>query len=389
MSSRKLRFLGVAKDEQAVALTEFAITIPIVVLFFFAMLQYFAMAQASQLANYAAFVAARVYAVRASLDENNDRDALDKAKTAAAMVFAPIASPMPGEIKIGSSSVFADAFNQFFGNEKGPKLLSGFLMANLARLNPDVLGGSVTATRTGNPEQVDVAINYPQPIYLPGLMDMWNFVAGGRIYQSMKPLRQGLTGVPGTVLPIYEAADQVQSFQQILGQVDPGIAGTLGSIGSSLPTVLLPYANIRGKCSIGFSDWGKNQSDRPRLPARGNEPDPSGTTSNPEVAESLQNAQQARQAQQDYENAVNAARRRCEELVRADQELKAAQAIIDDPNASQQAKDDARARLPDLQDARDDAARANARAQADLETARRRIEQVTGTEFPGLNCSVQ
>ena len=388
MRSRKLRFLGVAKDEQAVALTEFAITIPIVVLFFFAMLQYFAMAQASQLASYAAFVAARVYAVRASIDEN---DALDKAKTAAAMVFAPIASPMPGEI--GGPNVaneFGDFLNPVLGNKFG-KFLAGFAMAKHVRLNPDILGGSVTATRTGNPEQVDLAINYPQPIYLPGLMDMWNFVAGGRIYEGMKPLREGLSGIPGRVLPIYEAADRAQSFQQTLGQIDPGLAGTLGSIGSSLPTILLPYANIRGKCSIGFSDWGRAQSDRPRRPANPNDPDSSVTGTDPRLAEAQQNAQEAQQAQENFDRAREEATRRCQELIRADQELKAAQAIIDDPNASQQAKDDARARLPALQAARDAAARASAEAQRKVEVARQQLERVIGTEIPseGVDCPVR
>ncbi len=47
-------------DDGGQALTEFVIVIPIVLLFFFAMVQYFSIVQATQLENYAAFVAARV-----------------------------------------------------------------------------------------------------------------------------------------------------------------------------------------------------------------------------------------------------------------------------------------------------------------------------------------
>ena len=76
MKQRTLQW-NVVKDDGGQAMTEFVIVIPIILLFFFAMLQYFANVQASQLANYAAFVSARVYAVRASIDAN---DANDKAR---------------------------------------------------------------------------------------------------------------------------------------------------------------------------------------------------------------------------------------------------------------------------------------------------------------------
>src|SRR5690349_14598657 len=215
MRARRLQFLGLLKDEYAVALTEFAIVIPIVLLFFFALLQYFSVAQASQMANYAAFVAARVYAVRASIDPD---DAKDKAVTAAAMAMAPVARPVPGEFggpSVGSD--FGTFLNPVLGSKAGNFLL-GYAMAKYVRFNSDLLGGSVNAQVQGDPKQVDVTINYPQPIYLPGLMEMWNFVMGDRIYQSMRPLRQGLGGIPGKVLPVYEAADQAQSLQNALNQ---------------------------------------------------------------------------------------------------------------------------------------------------------------------------
>ena len=389
MRDRRLKFLGLLKDEQAVALTEFAIVIPILLLFFFALLQYFSVAQASQLANYAAFVAARVYAVRASIDPD---DALDKAKTAAAMALAPVARPVPGEFGGPSAgSDFGSFLNPVLGNKAG-SFLAGYAMAKFVRLNPDLLGGNVTAAIQGNPKQVDVTISYPQPVYLPGLMEMWNYVMGDRIYQSMKPLRQGLGGIPGKVLPLYEAGDQAQSLQNLLQQFDAGTAGKLGSIGSSIPTVLLPYINVQSKCSIGFSDWGSKDPDyRPRMPARGNESDSSG--GDPKLANTAGNLQKAQQDEQTYKNALADAKQKCADLVQADQALQAAHLrddpILQNPKASASDKAAAQADLQKFQDARDAAARDSAAAQSTLATAQQQVQQDTGQQLPGMSCSVQ
>ena len=390
MRSRRLKFLGLLKDDQAVALTEFAIVIPIVLLFFFALLQYFSVAQASQLANYAAFVAARVYAVRASIDPD---DAQDKAQTAAAMAMAPVAAPVPGEL--GGPNVGSD-FGSFLNPVMGSKIgnfLAGYAMAKYVRLNSDLLGGSVTAKVQGDPKQVDVTISYPQPVFIPGLMEMWNFVMGDRIYQSMKPLRQGLSGIPSKVLPVYETADQTQSLQNLLNQFDSGMAGKIGSIGSSIPTVLLPYINVQSKCSIGYSDWGsKDPEYRPRMPATGNESDPS-AGGDPKLANTVNNLQNAQKDQQTYKDALADAKQKCADLVQADQNLQSAHLrddpIINDPKASASAKAAAQADLQQFQDARDAAAAASADAQNTLSAAQQQVQQDTGQQLPGMTCSVQ
>ncbi len=387
MRARRLQFLGLLKDEHAVALTEFAIVIPIVLLFFFALLQYFAVAQASQLANYAAFVAARVYAVRASIDPN---DAQDKAQTAAAMALAPVARPVPGEFGGPSfGSDFGSFLNSVLGTNAG-NFLAGYAMAKYVRLNPDLLGGSVTAKVEGNPQQVDVTISYPQPIYVPGLMEMWNFVMGDKMYQSMNPLRHGLTGSPGKVLPVYETVDQTQSLQNLLNQFDSGAAGKLGSVGSSIPTILLPYINVQSKCSIGYSDWGsKDPEYRPRLPAQGNEPDSSAASSDPKLANTASNLQQASQDEKNYKSALADAKQKCADLVQADNAVKAALQTIQDPNASAADKAAAQQALPNLEAARTAAARASAEAQTTLAAAQQQVQQDTGQQLPGMNCSVQ
>jgi len=86
------------RDDGGQALTEFVIVIPIMLLFFFAMLQNFADFQASQLGNYAAFMAARVYSVDDAVDSGGSQQ---KALRAASWAMAPVASPVAGEFGMG------------------------------------------------------------------------------------------------------------------------------------------------------------------------------------------------------------------------------------------------------------------------------------------------
>jgi len=320
MKQRPLQW-NVFRDDGGQALTEFVIVIPIILLLFFAMLQYFAVVQAAQLGNYAAFCAARVYAVRASVDAN---DAQDKAETAAALVLAPIARPVPGEIggATGLSSVVGGAMNglqSILGNNFA-NFLTGYAMAKYVRLNSSLLGGSVTITKQGTPTQVDVTINYPQPVFIPGLAGLWNFVTGDKIYYSMKSLRQGLSGVPSYILPVYETADQAQQLAQLLAQFDPSAASSISSIASSLPTVMLPYINVQSKCSIGYSGW----SGAPRLPD--DTDDTSGTDTN--LSNTAQNVQDYQKANSNYTNAVNAAKIDCQSVTQACNKVTADKATI-------------------------------------------------------------
>ena len=389
MRARKLQLVGVVKDENAVALTEFAIVMPIVLLFFLAMLQYFAIVQASQLGNYAAYVAARVYAVRASIDAN---DAKDKAETAAAMVLAPIARPVPGEFGGPSyGSIFGGVLNTILGNKFG-NFAAGYVMAKYVRLNSDLLGGGVTAKVEGTPKQVNVTINYPQPIYIPGLAELWNLVTGDRIYLSMKPLRQGLGGIPSIILPVYETLDQAQQLEQLIAQYDPGLAGSLSSFVSSIPVVMLPYINIQSKCSIGYSDWGSKDPDyRPRKPSTGNESDSSGTTTNSDVTGAQQKVEKTDQDRKTYESAVADAKAKCNSMCQAKQDLAAAHGrddpVLNNPKASVADKAKAQADLNKYQAAYDAAASANATSQSNFESARQAVESDTGQSLNSMPCN--
>jgi hypothetical protein len=269
MKRRKLRW-NVILDEGGQALTEFVIVIPIVLLFFFAMVQYFSIVQATQLGNYAAFVAARVYAVSESCDTN----AAAEAQQAASLALAPIARPVVNEI--GGDTAFGSDVNQIesllqsIGNTTtlGSDILDygeGYVMAQEVRFNGDLLGGSVTCSLTNynsGPQQVNVTINYPQPIYMPGLESLWKFLGGTNIYAATSSQAAGLTGVPAKLLPFYAGDSSVQSDAQELSQYDSGLGSSVQSFLSGLPTVLLPYINVQSECSIGYSAW----SGTPRMP---------------------------------------------------------------------------------------------------------------------------
>jgi Flp pilus assembly protein TadG len=328
MKRRTLQW-NVAGDDGGQALTEFVIVIPIVLLFFFVMVQYFSIVQASQLGDYAAFVAARVYAV-----SGHDANPQDEAQTAAALVLAPIARPVLGEIG-GNTAIgsLADSVESTFSSIAGSSTLgmdiydfaSGYAMAKYVRLNPNILGGSVTITNEGTPSQVNVTINYPQPIFMPGLAGLWNFVNGSNIYASMARLAQGLQGIAGTLLPLYGGSGPLQNFQQELSQFDPGASSSLSSLISSLPVVLLPYVNIQSKCSIGYSGW----SGVPRLPNKVT--DISGSDTN--LSNTAQNVQNYQKANENYTNAVKAAKADCQAVTNACGKIAADNAVINQISA--------------------------------------------------------
>ncbi len=239
--NRRIQGSSIVKDDGAQALTEFAIVIPIVLLFFFAMLQYFSVVQASQLGNYAAYVAARSYAVHAAVDGVDQ--AKQMATTAAALALAPIARLVPGELSGLPVGSLSSLLPNWMPGKQLAEIGEGWWVAKNIRLNSSIGGGSITFTKSGSPQQIDVAINYPQPIYVPGLAELWNFVTGERIYHSLQPLSQGLNGIPGTLMPVFSDFDQmIEEFPQF------------ASYGTSY-YLMYPYINIQSKCSMGYEHW--------------------------------------------------------------------------------------------------------------------------------------
>jgi Flp pilus assembly protein TadG len=211
--NRRLKSEGIVKDDKGVALTEFVIVIPIVLLFFFAILQFFEIVQAAELGNYAAYVAARSYSVRAQAATQPDSySPQDAAKYAASMALAPVAQLVSGGSSSGglnlsalSSLASGDITKLGYGSGVAYGLLS-------------IGGFSASTTSIGSHQQAVVAINYPQQINVPGFASLWNLVSGSDINSSLQPL------------------------------------GNIKTLGMSILSGT-PYINVPSQCSTGCEKW--------------------------------------------------------------------------------------------------------------------------------------
>lgn len=314
-------------DDGGQALTEFVIVIPIILLLFFAMLQFFADVEAAQLGNYAAFMSARVYAVDNSVDSSGSQD---KAQKAAAWALAPIAGPAPGEANLGGIVPGVGTLVNFMNGLKAGKIALGYATAEYGRFG--VLGGSVSNNVEGSSppqQQVHTTINYPQPIFVPGLASLWNFVTGDKIYYSMKPLRQGLGGLPGAILPVYETYNQAQQLQQQLAQFDPNIPKL-----PDLPVIILPYVNIQSKCSMGYANW-QYYNGGPRVHATSSDTD--STTSDSSTQNLGNQAKQANDAANAAKDDQEAVSKNCAQYQKDQQTVANDQTNVDTTKAARDA----------------------------------------------------
>jgi hypothetical protein len=241
---KPLKREGIVRDDKAVALTECCIVMPVVLLFFLAILQYFEFVRAAQMVNYAAYVSARSYAVLHSQDD---------AKYAATMALAPV----PGNINItgnvpGVGSILKSLSGLLPGGERYVNgglnaylflTLGGFTVTtNSVNIASSSSGGGlanfVGGLAGGSPwqspssvEQVNVSINYPQFINIPGFQGLWVMLAGN--------------GLPQSLQKIYY---DYQMYQLANGLPVADIA----------LSYLVDYGcvNIPAKCSTGYESWG-------------------------------------------------------------------------------------------------------------------------------------
>ena len=225
---RRLEKTGFFQDERGVALTEFVIVFPVVMLLFLAMLQYSEIVQAAQLGNYAAYVAARAYSVRAAADNTPDSfSAQSAAQFSAAMALAPVASLING----GSGGIGSglSALSSLMGGGKFGQFTKGFGIAYVILS----VGGTFSASTNsvGSLTSADVTINYPQQINIPAFSAIWNFVAGDNITTSLLPLDNGM------------------------------------SLGLSFLTGM-PFINIPSKCSTGCEEWSGTMKEADSSPAK-------------------------------------------------------------------------------------------------------------------------
>jgi hypothetical protein len=217
---------SVLRDSSAQALVEFALVIPLLLLLFFSMIQGLLIAQAAQLGNYAAYAAARVYAVRSGVS-GLDETAKDYAKKAAALVYAPVAKLAPNEVAVlpdGLSSLLPGGLPSFV--EKAAEVGEGFLTAYYLRLS-SAGGGDFRIETSDSSDQFRVELDFAYPIFLPGLAEAWSLVSGER---NMKTHLQDMGVASNTLL-----ATLISPY---------------------------PYVIIKSKCAMGYERW----SGSPRKP---------------------------------------------------------------------------------------------------------------------------
>ena len=245
---------GVIRDDRAVALTEFCIVMPVILFFFLAILQYFEFVRVSQMANYAAYVSARSYAV---LHTESD------ARLAASLALAPVANnvslsslPIPG-----ISSLLQDLGNLIPGGKGVVRYANGLANAyfflwlgnnfsvttNSVAITSSSSGGGfanlVGGLAGGSPwqspdsvTQVNVSINYPQFINIPGLRGLW-MMLGSRDYSA------------------WDHSTLYRKFQYYNQMYQ--LADGTSSVGIGLSMLLADgCVNIPARCSTGYELWG-------------------------------------------------------------------------------------------------------------------------------------
>jgi hypothetical protein len=312
-----------------------------VILFFFAvMVQILLIAQAAHLGNYAAYAAARVYAVRASWDS----DAEDYAKKAAALAYAPVSAVIPGEVfGMGSPSALLSGV----GSSTLSKLASvmeGFGMAYLVRLT-SAGGGEVSIERSGSgaTEQVDVNLTYACPVWIPGLRELWQLATTER--------------------------SEDLDFDKMKHDLEPLAPG-------GLLTFVSPYAyiGIKSKCSIGYEPWSGTPRERQTVDE--------GSFSDPalkEYATKVKEASDALGAASDEED------KQYWQWYEADEKLTEAQeefkAVMKDPNSSPEKKAAAQAKLDDAIEKEKKEWGEYKAAKADRKEKQKTLEQLTGNKF--------
>jgi Flp pilus assembly protein TadG len=189
-----LKHEGMMRDDRAVALTECAIVMPVVMLFFLAILQYFEFVRDAQMVNYAAYVSARSYCTLHQQSYASD---------SAVMALAPVCKNLGAGLSSlgGIGSGVSSFFSKIPAGQTATEFASGAagayasLQGNFTVTTNAVKGG------TGL-EQVNTTIHYPDLINIFGLGGMWNYMGGvgngglnllNSMSLQMEPLSSGLS----------------------------------------------------------------------------------------------------------------------------------------------------------------------------------------------------
>lgn len=209
----------IGRDDKGQMLVEMAITLPLVLFMFFAVLQYLFLVNVSLAGHYAAFIASRSYAVHESADHD---DAIFYSKMAASMAYTPLSSPAPGEslyyatqtafdplaqiqseINSGLSAIGVSVdllgwFINLLPDSSGmdnvvngiPKPVRAFIFAYL-RMDLHKSEGSdgmeiMAPDDKYNLPQISMRLNYRLPLWLPGFAETWDLAGGDDVNSTFQ-----------------------------------------------------------------------------------------------------------------------------------------------------------------------------------------------------------
>jgi hypothetical protein len=193
-------------------------------------------------------------------------------------------------------------------------LVEGYACA-LWRLNNSSWGGgggvSISNSGSGLTEEVDVTVQYPQPMFIPGMASMWNFVAGDTFSTSISPLGKGLGGIAGMSASALNDYNSVSSELSGLGFNMPALPPQLS---------MESYVNVQSKCAIGYESWGSNTTWRPRIENTVTDAGTDPSTSS-QLSNASQDATNASQASSAYSNALQQVTQDCNNLSNAVNQL--------------------------------------------------------------------
>ncbi len=175
------------KADEAQAMTEYVIVLPVVLLVFFAAVQTMAIAQTVQMVNYAAFASARSYATEYAkfqrdngLGTDQHTAAQDRAFLVACMALAPVSTgqnPNPGYTTLPDEipGGFLNLRNVASDDRIPQSVMEGFAVAYTYRVK-DFQAQLINGTADSSRATVRVTFNYKLPLLVPGLAEMWNYL---------------------------------------------------------------------------------------------------------------------------------------------------------------------------------------------------------------------
>ncbi len=322
--------MNIITDERGQGLVEYVLVIPLLLISFFALLQIGHMNQVAQLGNYAAYCAARVYCVRAKWDKNQDQaKAEEYCKDAACMAYAPLSRieiTETGGALPGSLESYLPANTPDFLSGMS-RIVEGFYVAKYIRLRELGMGvgGDITITNSGSPQQCDIELEYFYPLWIPGLSEAYSMMASHEFF--------GFVEV---------------NFQQKM--VLDGVCEAWNAL-----SPFVPYMIIKSKCSMGIEPW----SGEPKQRATDK------TEDDPVTDPAQEEMEEAKKACDDYKPAITKEQDKKAEYDTAKADYNAAVVDYNNKKAAQDAayaawdaetdpdtKDDL---WDDYQDAKDDA----------------------------------